>query len=377
MSDGLGSKVLGAIALHSMCPRESPLPTFFGIRRRRGPGGAKFPEPQSTAGWTLVCRPSRRGVEGPGLEAATAAVTRVTRRVEVHPVTRGVREALGLQQLDHRDLLGNVLRRVRPHAGLADVEPCKVLLEQVGPHPSDFEGRAAGPLRGQLDLVVAVVGVVGQVSDVGDVDDVLDGQALPPQHARQQIGEHVRTQVAEVLAAVNRRAAAVDAGHARSAGAEGLDATAEGVVEFELGHDHRLSFRNERQRGDRPPTVWDGTSKLGLRRVESGRPKTATTRDAERDFQHLRQSLAHLTRVIGDGHAVARTPSCFSPVPPPIPTARARRPPPDWNPREVRRCTICPYFQLIDRARSVNLALTPKTRMRLLPSEREDRPACP
>ena len=107
------------------------------------------------------------------------------------------------------------------------------------PHEeSDWPGKFAAIPWAYAEIVrhlARVDGVLGEMADVGDVDNLGDLPALELEVAAERVGEREGAVVADVLVAVDGRAAIVHADVTRLGRRERFELVGEGVVELHAG----------------------------------------------------------------------------------------------------------------------------------------------
>jgi len=158
------------------------------------------------------------------------------RGVEIDAIVDPVTEAVSLQRLDQRDLLGDVLGRFAEHLGRQAPHPLAVPQPLLGVLRGDFRGGLAALGGRALHLVFARIRIIGQMAHIGDVDDVGDAIVLREQRSLEQVREELGAEVADVLGRIDGRPAGVDAGVPGLDGFEDFLASRSGVVENERFH---------------------------------------------------------------------------------------------------------------------------------------------
>ena len=143
------------------------------------------------------------------VEPGDVAVIVQLGRIEVDAVAGAVGVAVGLNALDHADLLGDVVGGLAPDMRLVNVQLGQILLECFGVNLGDFPGAFARAAGAHFHLVLARVGIIGQMPHVGDVHDVQHLVAVKFQYAAQNIFKDVATQVADMGVVVDGEAASV------------------------------------------------------------------------------------------------------------------------------------------------------------------------
>ena len=171
-------RYLVAIAEHSMCQPGKPAPHGESHSWSRVlPGGLSFQRAKS-AGWRLSLLSTRPVASSSSRSRpAKSAYAGNGRDVEVHAVVDHVGAALGLERLDHGDLLGDVLAGGGTDVGLEHAEAAAVGRPLLGPVRGDVGGAIpwASPTASILSSPSSASLV--EVADVGDVGDERDLEA--------------------------------------------------------------------------------------------------------------------------------------------------------------------------------------------------------
>ena len=215
-------------------------------------GRAELPEREVGRTALLPDLDSLARAQPPDVQPREMAVVGELRGIEVDPVRRPVREPLGLDTLDERDLLGDVVGGSAPDGRLQDVESPEVVLERPRVQVGDLPGGLPGAPRARLDLVLPRIGIRREVPDVGDVHDVLHRVAVERQQPAEHVLEEVGPQVPDVRVVIDGGAAGVQAHLPVAERLELAHRARPRVVELDGGHG---SLAGRRRGSFRTPDV--------------------------------------------------------------------------------------------------------------------------
>ncbi len=130
--------------------------------------------------------------------------------IEIHAITRLVREALLLKSLDPVDLLLDMVGGFRPDVWLRDIELMHVFFECLGIMLRDVPDSFTFFCRAFLHLVLSAISIIRQMTDISYVHDVRDIIAVSAQDTFQNVLEEVRPEVADMGIVIDCRATGIE-----------------------------------------------------------------------------------------------------------------------------------------------------------------------